>query len=103
LLAVTEACTNALLHGQSSEPDEPVPEVAWQIDGEAARFRVRDYSTQMWSKVSHPASGLTEGRDGGFGLGVMRELMDEVEIDVAPTGTTVSLVKRLDEGRRLSS
>lgn len=99
LVAVTEACTNALMHGHDDE--DPLPEIEWEIDGEAARFFVQDYSTQHWSRTSHPSwDGLEELADiedrvGGFGLDLMRGLMDEVEIRIGPDGTTVSLIKRL--------
>lgn len=99
LVAVTEACTNALMHGHDDE--DPFPEIEWEIDGDAARFFVLDYSTQQWSRTSHPSwDGLedldeTEDRVGGFGLDLMRGLMDEVEIRIGPDGTTVCLVKKL--------
>jgi anti-sigma regulatory factor (Ser/Thr protein kinase) len=96
LVAVTEACTNALLHGQSS--DDPPPEILWEIDGHSARFYIQDYSAQEWSKTSHPsrdAEAEIEQRIGGFGLDLMRGLMDEVDIQIGPDGTTVSLTKHL--------
>ena len=99
LVAVTEACTNALLHGQGSGED-PRPEILWEIDQGTARFYVQDYSTQQWSKTSHPsrdAEAEIEERIGGFGLDLMRGLMDEVDIRIGPDGTTVCLVKQLAE------
>lgn len=99
LVAVTEACTNALLHGYGNRQGNPVPEVSWDVSTQAARFRVRDYSTQRWDShdVSPPrteVAALRDGRHGGFGLNLMRGLMDEVDIVVGISGTTVSLVKR---------
>jgi serine/threonine-protein kinase RsbW len=106
LVAVTEACTNALLHGLTDEDGAP-PDVSWHIDDGRARFCIQDFSTQRWSKHAHPArgpaahhAGEEEQRFGGFGLDLMRELMDEVDISVGPGGTRVVLVKEL--GERLS-
>lgn len=99
LVAVTEACTNALTHGHSGFQEEPWPLVHWEVGGSEARFFVKDYSTRQWSRTSHPSRDIDylesgEDRVGGFGLELMRQLMDEVDISMGPEGTTVCLVKR---------
>jgi anti-sigma regulatory factor (Ser/Thr protein kinase) len=102
LVAVTEACTNALVHGHRT--DDPPPEILWEIDGHSARFYIQDYSTQEWSKASHPsrdAEAEFEERIGGFGLDLMRGLMDEVDIQIGRDGTTVCLVKELREAEAI--
>ena len=102
LVAVTEACTNALVHGHRA--DDPPPEILWEIDGHSARFYIQDYSTQEWSKTSHPsrdAEAELEERIGGFGLDLMRGLMDEVDIQMGSHGTTVCLVKQLLEAEAM--
>jgi anti-sigma regulatory factor (Ser/Thr protein kinase) len=102
LVAITEACTNALLHGHSV--DDPAPEILWEVDGAAARFYIQDYSTQQWSKTSHPsrdAEAELEQRIGGYGLDLMRGLMDEVDIQMGPEGTTVCLVKSLEKAEAM--
>lgn len=95
LIAVTEAATNALVHGRG----EDAARVSWQIEDCTARFWVQDYSGQRWSKAAHPSrngldDGGWDGRVGGFGLELMEGLMDEVAIRNEPEGTTVELVKR---------
>ncbi|MDQ4059007.1 MAG: ATP-binding protein [Actinomycetota bacterium] len=103
LVAVTEACTNALLHGHH-RTDDPPPEILWEVDGAAARFYIQDYSTQQWSKTSHPSRDAVadlEERIGGYGLDLMRGLMDEVDIQMGPEGTTVCLVKSLAEAKAI--
>lgn len=99
LVAVTEACTNALMHGV--EDGGPMPEVSWAIGGSEVRFVVQDFAGQEWSMSVHPSGGLSqlspeaaEERVGGYGLQIIRELMDDVDVDVSPQGTVVSLVKR---------
>ncbi len=104
LVAVTEACTNALVHGKG-ETDSPDPEVLWEIDEECARFLIKDFSQKQKAIGSHPSTerertlrkvrAVAEG-DGGFGLDMMRNLMDEVDIQFGPRGTTVSLTKHFD-------
>lgn len=102
LVAVTEACTNALTHGRFDLQEEPWPQVHWEVGGSEARFFVEDYSTRQWSRTSHPSRDIDyleagEDRLGGFGLELMRQLMDEVEISMGPEGTTVCLVKRFSD------
>jgi anti-sigma regulatory factor (Ser/Thr protein kinase) len=99
LVALTEACTNALLHGRRNDEVLP-PKVSWKIDSQAARFFVKDFSNLRWSIAAHPSTRLVDLREldsgsriGGFGLDLMQRLMDEVEIAIEPQGTTVRLVK----------
>ena len=99
LVAVTEACTNALLHGRDRE-EAPHPTVVWDIDRGTAIFSVQDYSTEQWSRAMHPSRDMPETEDlearvGGFGLQLMRDLMDDVTIERGPAGTTVTLKKKL--------
>jgi anti-sigma regulatory factor (Ser/Thr protein kinase) len=101
LVAVTEACSNALVHGQGRSPGSAAPEVRWEITGSQARFVVVDYSTEEWSRTVHPSWDSDEIPDdmsrriGGFGLDIMRGLMDDVDIDLSSDGTRVTLVKLL--------
>lgn len=96
LVAVTEACTNALLHGRG----QAAPRISWEVRECRARFLIQDYSGQRWSKAIHPSRGdllpapSAEERIGGFGLELMHRLMDEVAIRNEHEGTTVELVKR---------
>jgi anti-sigma regulatory factor (Ser/Thr protein kinase) len=101
LVAVTEAGTNALLHGAAAEDTEH-PRVNWEIDSDRAVFEIQDFSTEQWSKTMHPSrdmvdplEGDVEARVGGYGLHLMRELMDDVAIACGPLGTTVTLTKKL--------
>ena len=101
LVAVTEASTNALLHGLKPD-DTQHPEVTWEIDDARAVFQIQDFSTERWSRAMHPSrdvadplDGDPEARVGGYGLQLMRELMDDVSITRGPLGTTVTLTKTL--------
>jgi serine/threonine-protein kinase RsbW len=96
LLAMTEACNNALIHG--GEEDSPPAELTWNIDQRRASFSIRDYSNQMWSPPD-PSSDRTHDLDnlqpGGLGIEIMRDLMDEVNIEAGHPGTEVSMTKHL--------
>ena len=100
LVAVTEASTNALVHGTGRE-DTRHPQVGWDIDDAKAIFEITDFSTEQWSRAMHPSRDAdvvldnVDERVGGFGLHLMRELMDDVTITRGPLGTVVTLTKRL--------
>ncbi|MDQ4095664.1 MAG: ATP-binding protein [Actinomycetota bacterium] len=101
LVAVTEACTNALLHGRSRASDDPAPVLEWAIDESRASFRIEDYSTEGWSRIAHPsrseaAPKVEDLQVGGLGLGLMRDLMDQVDIHTGSVGTEVRLMKNLN-------
>ena len=96
LLAMTEACTNALIHG--GEEDAPPGELTWRIDRRRASFSIRDYSNQMWSPPepsSDRSHDLEDLQPGGLGIEIMRDLMDEVNIEAGHPGTEVSMTKHL--------
>lgn len=95
LVSVTEACTNALKHGQSdAESGDHDPQVTWTIEPESALFTVRDFSARRWSDRRKPID-LTRPAAGGYGIELMRKLMDEVSIEIDSEGTTVKLTKHL--------
>jgi anti-sigma regulatory factor (Ser/Thr protein kinase) len=101
LVAVTEACTNALVHGRGDK-EAPDPQVSWEIDHEVARFNIKDFATFKETKTvdlqeRKDEKDAKEERDGGYGLKMMRQLMDEVDIQFNPGGTTVLLVKYFAE------
>jgi serine/threonine-protein kinase RsbW len=109
LVAVTEACTNALLHGRGHE-ESPHPAIAWDIDETKAVFTIEDFSTEQWSRSMHPSrdsfdvlSGDLDERVGGFGLQLMREMMDDVAIERGPAGTIVTLTKMLQPAAAVTS
>jgi serine/threonine-protein kinase RsbW len=100
LVAVTEACTNALVHGSNQSSNGRAAEVSWEIEDDRARFYVTDFSSVSWSIADRPPSGVidvsaeeVERRIGGFGFPLMRNLMDEVDVHIGERGTTVVLTK----------
>lgn len=97
LVAVTEACTNALMHGPAGSGGHS-PVVSWMVDGAVATFCIEDFSAERWAMSRHPSRSVDSvkvdlGSD--LGLSLMRDLMDEVVVDSVPQGTIVTLTKNL--------
>lgn len=99
LVALTEACTQALAN---TDPDAGrSPQISWEISASEALFSIRDYSSQEWSRASHPSAAVAtrpndlEQRLESLGLQLMRGLMDDVRIEMQSACTTVVLVKSL--------
>lgn len=83
VLAVSEACANAVEHAYSPAPAE-FQFTATRHDGEL-QFRVRDEGNWRTPR------GVNRGR----GLIVVRAAMDEVEVNASEHGTEVIMSKRL--------
>jgi anti-sigma regulatory factor (Ser/Thr protein kinase) len=87
LLAVSEACANAVLHSGSREFD-----VEWREDPRIVEVEVRDHGA-FRRRVRVPSVD----KPGGFGIPLMTALADRVEIiegTPAEPGTRVRLTKR---------
>ena len=99
LVALTEACTNALIHAPSDDGDPRSPVFEWQIHPTKVFFRVRDFSSRGWSRplhpTSHPEPTIENIEPGGLGLEIIWDVMDEVDIRPGPDGTEVLLRKYL--------
>lgn len=96
-MAVVEACINAFEHSQSEDRKVYITfEVLGDAEPEKLRITVRD------TGVGFSAEGLEEPtierklkaeRKRGWGLKIIRGLMDEVEIRSSADGTTVVMSK----------
>lgn len=84
LVACGEACANTVAHAHPALSDSSF-EVHGAREGPEVEIAVRD--TGRWRSPGDEARGR--------GLSVMRELMDEVEIEPSEQGTTVTLRRRL--------
>ncbi len=94
LIAVIEAGTNAVQHGNMFAEDKTVKfEVT--VDPSAVRVRVDDVGKGFDpSRVLNPTEGEQLLSPHGRGLFLMRQLMDEVRFETGPEhGTTVFLRK----------
>ena len=84
LVACGEACANTVAHAHPALSDSSF-EVDGAREGPEVEIAVRD--TGRWRSPGNEARGR--------GLSVMRELMDEVEIEPSEQGTTVTMRRRL--------
>lgn len=95
--AVVEACINAFEHSHS--PDHKVYmtfEILGDIQPETLRITVRDTGVGFAPEsVEEPSleQKLRSPRKRGWGLKIIRELMDEVDIHSGADGTTVVMSK----------
>lgn len=96
LVAVTEACTQALLAGVELGDG---PAVTWELDATTIRFEVLQSSSLRRSKASHPSAGprfaIRDVVDEALPLALMENLMDRVTVQDGPGGRIITLTKQL--------
>jgi serine/threonine-protein kinase RsbW len=96
VLAVREAVMNAVLHGNKERDDRSV-RVHYSLTSEQIRIDVTDEGEGFDpGDLNDPLSAENLLREGGRGVYLMRQFMDEVNFSFPEAGgTTISLVKRL--------
>jgi len=90
-LAVYEAAANAIVHGRPRRGPATVT-VQAQLE-EAGRALIRVTDRGQWQPGDSPHPGRRHS--GGRGLSVIRKVADELSIAPSPTGTTVTIRRRL--------
>lgn len=85
LVACGEACANVVQHAYSGQPTTGELVLEARLDGDALEVKVRDEG--QWRRAAE--------RGGGWGLQLMRALMDEVAVEHTSRGTTVLLRRRI--------
>ena len=95
-VGLTEALSNAMLYGNAQDPDKRVRVEV--VLGEASiTARVTDEGVGFDpASVPDPRTPQNLCKEGGRGLFLMRELLDEVEYN--DQGNSVTLVLRLGDG-----
>ena len=92
-MALIEACINAFEHSQSNKQIE----IHFRIKGDELEIQVTDKGKGFdESKVSIPKIEEKIGSDHkrGWGLQLIKELMDTVSFESSPEGTTVTMTKK---------
>ena len=96
-LAIIETCINAFEHSKSDDQEIHIEFLL--MEGEL-QFKVTDRGvgispdTLDGSRVLGSPGLHTDLRKRGRGLQIIRSLMDEVDIESSPNGTTVSVLKK---------
>ena len=91
-LALSEACVNVIEHAYRGEAGNPI-ELQLSIDDKALRLTIRD-SGAAFDLDSYESPDLSEAHEGGYGVFIIRSIMDEVEYDTSGKRVTVlTLVK----------
>lgn len=88
LVACGEACANVVQHAYSEQSSIGELVVEARLGGEHLEIRVRDRG--HWRPAAE--------RGGGWGLQLMRALMDDVAVEHSPEGTQVRLRRRIRAG-----
>jgi anti-sigma regulatory factor (Ser/Thr protein kinase) len=99
-LAIIETCINAFEHSQS---DDKEVHIQFLLEDDQLQFKITDRGVGITSDTLDGTRLL--GNPGlhpdlpkrGRGLQIIRSLMDEVDIETSPDGTTVSVIKRKKE------
>ena len=95
-MALIEACINAFEHGKGKEEDNNI-HIRFILRPDALVIEIKDKGFGFdVSKVEMPeiAKKIHSNRKRGWGLQLMRELMDEVTIDSDNKGTTITMTKK---------
>jgi serine/threonine-protein kinase RsbW len=95
-LAVGEACNNAVKHGCPSH-NRPFITVICKVTPGCLEIEIKNglAGEEPCPAVVEPPDGSKEG---GMGLHIMRQLMDEVDIIWKNRTASIRMVKRLREG-----
>lgn len=104
-VAVTEACSNAILHAYAGIPTEAI-HISFMQEEHRLIISVKDYGrsfelaeTKGRSSTLHDKP-LAIASVGGLGIFLMQALMDEVEVRTGE-GTEVVLIKRMSRSEEM--
>ncbi len=93
-LAVSEALTNAIRHCRTGK--QVILEFSW--DAQQVVITVADQCSDF-NLENIAAPDFEHAAEGGYGIYIIRSLMDEVCIENIPGGKHLRMVKRLNEGK----
>lgn len=102
-VAVSEACTNAVLHGGSGKEGGSLIDITFQPSVTGITIIVKNEGPPFEHSESSTAGPPLQGIDiselpvGGLGIYLMEALMDEVSVKSGGCGTEVILTKYVSE------
>ncbi len=92
-LVVSEACANIVKHAYRGQSGNPI-ELRLAVDETSLVLKIQDEG-ERFDLESYSPPDLGEPHEGGYGVFIMRSVMDEVHYDTSgERGTTLTLVKR---------
>jgi serine/threonine-protein kinase RsbW len=92
-LALTETLSNVVRHAYGGHPGHPI-RVEMEVEDTRVRLRVTDWG-EPFDVASFEPLSLDVPREGGYGVHLIRTLMDEVSYDTTNAGVTVVDLVRL--------
>ena len=90
-LALSEAITNIIVHSVGQRREECI-EVTVDVDDQRALFLIRDYG-ECFDLDRYEDPDLNQLAEGGYGIFLMRDLMDGVEFTSHDAGNEVRMWK----------
>ncbi len=91
-LAVSEACANVIEHAYKGEPGNPI-ELHLVVNEESLVLTIRDFGAKF-DLEKYELPDLSEPHEGGYGVFLIRSLIDKVEYDTSnERGTMLTLTK----------
>ena len=90
-VALSEVCSNSLRHSYGGRTDGRI-DLEARVERGLLRLTVRDYG-ESFDVAAYRAPMLSEPSEGGYGVYLIRNLMDDVEYTNMGAGTRVVLVK----------
>lgn len=96
-LALSEACTNVIKHAYGGAAGNAID---LELDADAERLVVRIRDTgKPFDPASYTPPDLSRVHESGYGVHLMRSIMDEVRYAPSPGGGTTLTMVRLRERR----
>jgi serine/threonine-protein kinase RsbW len=94
-MAVREAAVNAVLHGNSYDPDKRIT-ASFENTGESLVIRIADQGKGVdEANLPDPLAPENLLRGSGRGIFLIRSFMDEVHFKLLHPGTELTLIKHL--------
>lgn len=91
-LAVGEAITNIIRHAYDGQPGHPI-RLMLTIDNEKLSLSIVDFG-RKFDPGNLPPPNLDTPREGGYGIYLIKKVMDQVTYDTSlPKGTQLELIK----------
>lgn len=101
-LAITEAVANVMRHAYDGRPDQPI-QLSAQVFTDRIAFQIRHRGTSF-KPDNIAAPPFSRSRDGGFGLFIIAQSVDEASYTSDKQGgNCISLIKQIKQGNQNGS